>query len=97
MKLAFFNDYQLGVINGNQIVDVASAVGGISYHSPQELIEMLIQDWENLQPQIAQAAEGDAGAALDSVRLRAPPAETESIGLSCGQLHRTCCPRSGRI
>ena len=72
MKLAFFNDYQLGVISGNQIVDVASALEGVSYHSPQELIETLIQDWDNLQPQIAQAAEGNAGTALDSVRLRAP-------------------------
>ena len=72
MKLAFFNDYQLGVISGDQIVDVASALAGISYHSPQELIETLIQDWDNLQPQIAQAAEGNGGTALDSVRLRAP-------------------------
>ena len=72
MKLAFFNDYQLGVISGDQIVDVASALAGVSYHSPQELIETLIQDWDNLQPQIAQAAEGNGGTALDSVRLRAP-------------------------
>jgi 2-keto-4-pentenoate hydratase/2-oxohepta-3-ene-1,7-dioic acid hydratase in catechol pathway len=72
MKLAFFNDYQLGVISGDQIVDVASALEGVSYHSPQELIETLIQDWDNLQPQIAQAAEGNAGTALDSVCLRAP-------------------------
>ena len=72
MKLAFFNDYQLGVISGDQIVDVASALEGVSYHSPQELIETLIQDWDNLQPQIAQAAEGNGGTALDSVRLRAP-------------------------
>ena len=72
MKLAFFNDYQLGVISRDQIVDVASALAGVSYHSPQELIETLIQDWDNLQPQIAQAAEGNGGTALDSVRLRAP-------------------------
>ena len=97
MKLAFFNDYQLGVINGDQIVDVASALGGISYHSPQELIETLIKDWDNVQPQIAEAAEGNAGTALDSVRLRAPTAETESVGLSRRQLYRTCCSRSGRF
>jgi 2-keto-4-pentenoate hydratase/2-oxohepta-3-ene-1,7-dioic acid hydratase in catechol pathway len=72
MKLAFFNDYQLGVISDNQIVDVASALGDVSYHSPQELIEMIIKDWGNLQPQITQAAEGNEGVALDSVRLRAP-------------------------
>ena len=61
MKLAFFNDYQLGVINGDQIVEVTSALGDIAYHSPQELIETLIKDWDNLQPQLAQAAEENTG------------------------------------
>lgn len=72
MKLAFFNDYQLGVINGDRIVDVGSAVDGISYHSPQELINMLIEDFGNLRAQIeSAAAEGD-GVSLTDVNLRAP-------------------------
>ena len=72
MKLAFFNDYQLGVINGDRIVDVGSAVDGISYHSPQELINMLIEDFGDLQAQIeSAAAEGD-GVSLTDVNLRAP-------------------------
>ena len=70
MKFAFFNDYQLGVIKDNQIVDVKSALEGISYHSPQELIEMIITGWSEVSPKIEQAAQGGEGVALDSVRLR---------------------------
>jgi 2-keto-4-pentenoate hydratase/2-oxohepta-3-ene-1,7-dioic acid hydratase in catechol pathway len=72
MKLGFFNDYQLGVIKDNQIVDAQSAVEGISYHTPQELLEMIITDWSELQGKIEQAVEGKAGVALESVRLRSP-------------------------
>ena len=72
MKLAFFNDYQLGVIKDNQIVDAGSALEGISYHTPQELMKMVIEDFSNLQSQIEGAVAGKEGLALDSVRLRAP-------------------------
>lgn len=72
MKLAFFNDYQLGVINGDRIVDVGSAVDGISYHSPQELMNMLIEDFGDLQAQIESAAAGGDGVSLTDVNLRAP-------------------------
>lgn len=72
MKLAFFNDYQLGVIRDDQIVDVKSALTGISYHSPQELMEMIIKSWSTVQPKLEQAAQGEEGVALDNVRLRPP-------------------------
>ena len=97
MKLAFFNDYQLGVINGDQIVDVASALGGISYHSPQELIETLIKDWDNLQPQIAEAAGGNAGTALDSVRLRAPLPRPNQLVCLAGNYIEPAAPNRGEF
>ncbi len=72
MKLAFFNDYQLGVIKGDDIVDVTSAVDGIGYHSPQELMNMLIVDFGGIQADIESAAAGGDGVPLADVRLRAP-------------------------
>ena len=72
MKLAFFNDYQLGVITDNQIVDATSALEGISYHTPQELIRMVIEGFGELQPKIAEAVQGKAGESLDRVSFRAP-------------------------
>jgi 2-keto-4-pentenoate hydratase/2-oxohepta-3-ene-1,7-dioic acid hydratase in catechol pathway len=72
MKLAFYNDFQLGVIKDDQIVDASAALAGISYHSPQELINTLIVGWSEHGQRIEQAVAGKAGVALDSVRLRPP-------------------------
>ena len=72
MKLAFFNDYQLGVITTDGIVDISDALSGISYHTPQELIRMVIEDFDNLRSAIADAAENGMATALDGVSLKAP-------------------------
>lgn len=72
MKLAFFDDYQLGVIIGNEIVDISAALSDISSHTPQELIQMVIEDFDNLRPIMTDAAENGNSIALDNVRLKAP-------------------------
>ncbi len=72
MKLAFFNDYQLGVITEGGVVDISDALSGISYHTPQELIRMVIEDFDNLRPAITDAAENGPATALDSVNFKAP-------------------------
>lgn len=72
MKLAFFDDYQLGVITGNEIVDISAALSDISSHTPQELIQMVIEDFDNLRPIMTDAAENGNSIALDNVRLKAP-------------------------
>lgn len=72
MKLAFFNDYQLGIITDGGIVDISDALSGLSYHTPQEQIRMVIEDFDNLRPAIADAAENGTATSLDSVSLKAP-------------------------
>lgn len=72
MKLAFFDDYQLGVITGDSIVDIGNALSNISYHTPQELIQMVIEDFDNLHPTIAETAKNNTGIPLDSVEFKAP-------------------------
>lgn len=72
MKFAFFNDYQLGIITDGGIVDISDALSGISYHTPQEQIRMVIEDFDNLRPAIADAAENGTATSLDSVSLKAP-------------------------
>jgi 2-keto-4-pentenoate hydratase/2-oxohepta-3-ene-1,7-dioic acid hydratase in catechol pathway len=72
MKLAFFNDFQLGVIKDDKIIDVGAAVAGLGYHSPQELMLMLITGWDELRPRLEQTAQGQDGVALAEVKLRPP-------------------------
>ena len=43
MKLLYFNDYQLGVLNGGNVVDVSSEVESIPHTGPHDLINGLIE------------------------------------------------------
>ncbi len=72
MKLAFFDDYKLGVITENDIVDISDALSGISFHTPQELIQMVIEDFDNLRPTIMDVVENSKPITLDNVTLKPP-------------------------
>ena len=72
MKLAFFDDFKLGVIKDNTVVDVSAAVSGINHTSPQDLINRVIENFDNLKGALQQAADSGSGIPLDSVRLRPP-------------------------
>ena len=72
MKLALYDDYQLGVINGDRIVNAMSAVEGMSFRRPQDMMEEVIINWSEMRPRIESAVDGQEGVPLDSVRLRAP-------------------------
>ena len=72
MKLALYDDYQLGVINGDRVVNAMSAVEEMSFRRPQDMMEEVIINWGEMRPRIESAVEGQDGVALGSVRLRAP-------------------------
>ena len=72
MKLAFFDDYELGVITGDGIISIRDALSGIPHRTPQELIQRVIEDFDNLRPVITDAAENGTANPLDSVNLKAP-------------------------
>lgn len=72
MKLAFFDDYRLGVITGNEIVDISDTLSDISSHTPQELIQMVIEDFDNLRSIIVNAAENGTPTAIDNVTFKPP-------------------------
>ena len=70
MRLLLFDDYKLGVWNGDQVLDVSSAVADQGHHSPQEMMQMLICDWENVEPRLRDAAASATGLSLDDVTCR---------------------------
>jgi len=72
MKLALYNDFRLGVIKGDKIVDAMAAVEGLTYHNPQELMKIIITRWNEIVPRIEQAISGKDWMTLDSVRLQPP-------------------------
>src|SRR5262245_35999721 len=72
MKIGFFDDYKLGVIQGAAIVDVSAAVADIPRLGPHDLINGLIADYEGYRPRLEEAASRGKATPLTSVRLRAP-------------------------
>ena len=72
MRLLLFDSYKLGVWDGQQVLDASAAVAGCGHHSPQEMMEMLICDWANVEPRIRDAIDSAAGVALEDVRCCPP-------------------------
>ena len=72
MKLAFFNDFKLGVIGDGTVVDVSDAVSGISHTSPQDLINRVIENFDDFRGALQQAADSGSSMPLERVRLRPP-------------------------
>ena len=72
MKFAFFNDYQLGVITGDQIVAIDEVSRQIEHSAPQQQINGIIAQFSDLKPEIEKAIEGKQGVPISGVRIRPP-------------------------
>lgn len=68
MQFVHFDDYKLGLLVGDTVVDVSEIVGQIGV-GPQSRVAALIENWSALEPRLAEAGKG-AGVPLDSVQLR---------------------------
>lgn len=72
MKLALYDDFQLGVIKGDHIANAMEALEGMTFRRPQDLMEEVIINWSEMRPRIESAINGQDGVPLDSVRMRPP-------------------------
>jgi len=79
MKLAFFDDYKLGVIVGDEIFDVSAAANGIKALGPQDVMRGVIQNFDKLKGKLAAAAKKGKGKPLSKVKLRPPLPRPENI------------------
>ena len=71
MKLAFFDDYRLGIVSNETIVDVTDVVKDIPRLGPQDLMRGLIERFDSYKDKLAAAAQG-AGQPLSQARFRPP-------------------------
>ena len=72
MKLLFFDDFRLGVVAGDSVVDVSPAVSGVPRAHPQDVIRGVIEQWPEYQAILQQAAADLPAVPLSSVRIRPP-------------------------
>ncbi len=71
MKLAFFDDFKLGVVKGDVIHDVSAVVRDIVHVGPGDLISSLIGRFADYRSRLEAAATGP-GIPIANVRLRPP-------------------------
>ena len=72
MKLCFFDDFKLGVVKGDAVVDVSAVVQGIPHAQPQDIIRGVIEKWDEYKPKLEAAVASGSGVPLSSVRIRPP-------------------------
>lgn len=88
MKLALFDDFRLGVVTGDQIVDVTRA---LPWHDADPVTagwwRALCRDFADLRPGLEAAAKAGTRVALASVRLRAPALNPSKV-IACASNYR---------
>ncbi|MFL6573505.1 MAG: fumarylacetoacetate hydrolase family protein [Burkholderiales bacterium] len=76
MKLLYFNDYRLGVLKGDRVVDVTQVVQNVPHTGPGNLINGVIERWADLRGPIDKAAgsgsNGGSGLPVAEVKIRPP-------------------------
>ncbi len=72
MKLAFFNDFRLGIVIGDGIVDVSAEVADVPHTGPGNLISNLIGDFARYRTRLEAAAARGTAVPLADVTLRPP-------------------------
>jgi len=72
MKLLFFDDFKLGVLKGDAVVDVSDAVKDIPHTGPHNLISGLIERFADYKGRLESAAARGQGKPVSQVRIRPP-------------------------
>src|ERR671936_657566 len=72
MKLLFFDDFKLGVLKGDAVVDVSETVRDIPHTGPHSLINGLIERFADYKGRLEEAANRGKGVPVSQVRIRPP-------------------------
>src|SRR6266481_802466 len=72
MKIVFFDEFKLGVLKGDAVVDVSRVVQDIPHLGPQDVVRGVIERWAEFRPKLEAAAAQERSVPLDRVRIRPP-------------------------
>ena len=72
MKLMFFNDFRLGVLKGEDVVDVTSLTEALPRTGPHDIIAGVIEQFDTFRPRLEEAAAKSKGVPVGSVTVRPP-------------------------
>ncbi|MFC2008005.1 fumarylacetoacetate hydrolase family protein [Chloroflexota bacterium] len=72
MKLIFFDDFKLGILNGEMVIDVSDVVQSITHIGPHNLMSGLIEQFDAYKDALQEASDHRTGVPVNKVKLRAP-------------------------
>lgn len=72
MKLAYFDNFQLGILTDKGLVDVSHIIMDIPHTNPGNLMSGLIENFENYRSKLETAAEKGVAFPLDSIKIQPP-------------------------
>jgi 2-keto-4-pentenoate hydratase/2-oxohepta-3-ene-1,7-dioic acid hydratase in catechol pathway len=79
VKLLFFDDFKLGVLEGDAVHDVSFAVRGIPHTGPHDLISGLIERFDEHKERLQAAVARAESVPLSKVRIRPPLPKPHNI------------------
>jgi len=72
VKLLYFDDFRLGVLKGDTVVDVTKVVKAIPHTGPHDLISGLIERFDDYRKKLEKAAASGRGIPVKKVKIRPP-------------------------
>lgn len=72
MKILLFNDFRLGVLVDDHVIDVSAVAEGIPHAHPQDIMNRLIADWASYRGLIETELTRGPAVPLEQVRVRPP-------------------------
>ncbi len=83
MKILFFDDWKLGVLKDDTVVDVSNAVKDIPHLGPHDLVNGLISRFGEYKTKLQDAASKGSGVPVSKVRIRPPlPKPTNIVAMA---------------
>src|SRR5258706_4150531 len=79
MKILYFDDFRMGVLKGDAVVDVSKIVKNIPHTGPHDLISGLIERFADYRKKLEKAAAGSRGIPLKKVKIRPPLPKPHNI------------------
>ena len=72
MKLLYFDNFRLGVLRGDNVIEVTDLVSDIPHTGPENLISGLIGRFDDYRAKLEKAASSRSAVPVSSVRIRPP-------------------------
>ena len=72
MKFLYFDDFRLGVLRGDQVIDITGELTDVPHRDSRDLIGGLIERFDTYKGRLERAVAAGKGVPLASVRIRPP-------------------------